>query len=44
MEVAVGCKVGEGSGGGGSVASSCFPLDHFINIPGQKFEGLLQTN
>lgn len=31
-------------GAGGCIASSCFPMDHFINIRGQKFEGLLQTN
>lgn len=30
--------------GGGCIVSSCFPMDHFINIRGQKFEGLLQTN
>lgn len=28
----------------GCRASSCFPMDHFINILGQKFEGPLQTN
>lgn len=26
------------------VVNSCFPMDHFINIPGQKYEWLLQTN
>ncbi len=38
------CGGGSGGGGGRFVASSCFPMDHFINIPGQKFEGPLQTN
>lgn len=26
------------------VVSSCFPMDRFINIPEQEFEGPLQTN